>query len=68
MAALIAMTRTFMADWLDAEEGQGMVEYVLIIGTISLVIVFAFLATDIGGAITGLASKVTDAIDTAPAS
>ena len=34
MAALIAMTRAYMADWLGAEEGQGMVEYVLIIGTI----------------------------------
>ncbi len=68
MSALIAMTRAYMADWLGDEEGQGMVEYVLIIGTISLVIVFAFLATDIGGAVTGLATKVTNAIGTAPTS
>ena len=70
MAALIAMTRAYLADWLhlDDEEGQGMVEYVLIIGTISLVIIFAFLTTDIEGSIGGLAQKVSDAIDTAPVS
>lgn len=66
MAALIAMTRAYMADWLGAEEGQGMVEYVLIIGTISLVIVFAFLTTGIGSAIAGLAAKITSDINAAP--
>ena len=43
-----------------------MVEYVLIIGTISLVIVFAFLTTGIGSAITSLAQKITDDINAAP--
>ena len=66
MAALIAMTRAYMADFLGTEEGQGMVEYVLIIGTISLVIVFAFLTTGIGSAITSLAQKITDDINAAP--
>ena len=66
MAALIAMTRAYMTEFLGAEEGQGMVEYVLIIGTISLVIVFAFLTTGIASAITGLAAKVTSDINAAP--
>lgn len=44
------------------EEGQGMVEYVLIIGTISLVIVAAFLTTGISGAISGLANEIATAI------
>ena len=57
--ALIAMTRMYLAGWLeDRELGQGMVEYTLIVGTISLVIVAAFLTTGIGTAIGNLAGQV----------
>ena len=66
MAALIAMTQAYLADWLGQEEGQGMVEYVLIIGTISLVIVFAFITTDIDTAITGLAEAIASDISAHP--
>ncbi len=59
MIALLAMTRTYLAGWLgDRELGQGMVEYTLIVGTISLVIVAAFLTTGIGTSIGNLASHV----------
>ncbi len=44
------------------EEGQGMVEYALIIGVISLVIVFAFLTTGIESAIGDLASTIVSDI------
>jgi Flp pilus assembly pilin Flp len=44
------------------EEGQGMVEYVLIIGTISLIVVAAFLTTGITGAIQSLAADIAAAI------
>lgn len=40
------------------EEGQGMVEYTLIIGVISLVVVFAFLTTGIESAVGDLASTI----------
>lgn len=40
------------------EEGQGMVEYTLIVGTISLVIVAAFLTGGIQAAITGLSTEI----------
>ncbi len=42
----------------EREEGQGMVEYTLIIGTISLVIVAAFLTTGIESSISSLASTI----------
>ena len=38
--------------------GQGMVEYTLVIGVISLVIVFAFLTTGIESAMGNLASNI----------
>ena len=44
------------------EEGQGMVEYTLIIGVISLVVVFAFLTTGIEGAVGDLASTIASDI------
>lgn len=44
------------------EEGQGMVEYTLIIGTISLVIVAAFLTTGIESSIGDLASNIANQI------
>ncbi len=43
----------------EREEGQGMVEYTLIVSTISLVIVAAFLTGGITGAITGLSTQIT---------
>ncbi len=59
MTAYVSMARAFLANWLgDRELGQGMVEYTLIVGTISLVIVAAFLTTGIGTSITSLASEV----------
>jgi Flp pilus assembly pilin Flp len=64
MTAAIRMMR----DYLDArlggrEEGQGMVEYTLILGTISIVIVAAFLTTGITAAIGGLATDIGTAIN-----
>ena len=66
MGALVAMTHAYLADWLGHDEGQGMVEYVLIIGTISLVIVFAFLTTGITSSIAGLTSSIASDIDAHP--
>jgi Flp pilus assembly pilin Flp len=70
MIAMIAMTRAYLTDWLgadlDREEGQGMVEYTLIIGTISLVIVAAFLTTGISSAIGNLAASIATAISASP--
>jgi len=59
MMAYIAMARAYLGGLVgDRELGQGMVEYTLIVGTISLVIVAAFLTTGIGASIEGLASQV----------
>ncbi len=63
MIAFLNMARAYIAEKRDREEGQGIVEYTLIIGTISLVIVAAFLTTDIEGAIENLASGIATAID-----
>lgn len=63
MMAYIAMARAYLGGWVgDRELGQGMVEYTLIVGTISLVIVAAFLTTGIGTSITTLASEVACSI------
>jgi Flp pilus assembly pilin Flp len=59
MMAYIAMARAYLGGWVgDRELGQGMVEYTLIVGTISLVIVAAFLTTGIGDSIKFLAQEV----------
>ena len=50
------------------EEGQGMIEYALVIGVISLVLIFAFITLDLKTSITGLTSKVSTAINAAPTS
>ncbi len=63
MIAFLNKARAFLAEKRDREEGQGMVEYTLIIGTISLVIVAAFLTTGIEGAISGLATDIATAIN-----
>jgi pilus assembly protein Flp/PilA len=44
------------------EEGQGMVEYALIIGLIAIVLVSAA-ATDLGGALDSVIEKITDALE-----
>jgi Flp pilus assembly pilin Flp len=63
MTAYVSMARAFLANWLgDRELGQGMVEYTLIVGTISLVIVAAFLTTNIGTSISELASEISCSI------
>lgn len=66
MSAFIQMVRNYAQAYGANEEGQGMVEYSLIVGTISLVIIFAFLTGGIQGAITGLSETVTEAINGAP--
>lgn len=45
------------------EEGQGLIEYALIIGLISLVIIFA--GPKIGDAIKNIFTKIQDALTTA---
>ena len=57
MHSILNQIRAFLADR-EREEGQGMVEYTLIIGTISLVIVAAFLTTGIESSISDLASTI----------
>lgn len=44
------------------DEGQGVVEYTLIVGTVSVVLVAAFITTGIGAAITGLAGSISVAL------
>ena len=63
MIAFLNMARAFLAEKRGGEEGQGMVEYTLIIGTISLVIVAVFLTLDIEGAISNLAGGIATQID-----
>jgi len=59
MSSAIQMLRDYAMKYTGREEGQGMVEYSLIVGTISLVIVAAFLTGGIQTAITGLSSTIT---------
>ena len=47
---------------LEEEEGQGMVEYALIVGGISLVLVTAFITTGVGAAVTDLSTTIAAAI------
>ena len=61
MHSLLNKVRAFLAKH-EREEGQGMVEYTLIIGTISLVIVAAFLTTGIETSIGELASNIAGQI------
>lgn len=64
MLALIAYAQAYLQNLgVTDEDGQGMVEYVMIIGTISLIVVAAFLTGGIENAITGLSSKVASAIN-----
>lgn len=63
MLPMILMLRTTIETLFGGhDEGQGMVEYTLIIGTISLVIVAAFLTTGISSAIGTLAGNIATAI------
>ncbi len=57
MLSILNKVRAFLTER-EREEGQGMVEYTLIIGTISLVIVAAFLTTGIEDSIGDLASTI----------
>ena len=43
---------------LGSEDGQGMVEYGLIIGVISIILIAAFLTTGVAGAVTNLANEI----------
>ena len=45
------------------DEGQGMVEYALIIGVISIILIAAFLTTGIEGAVSGLATTIINGIN-----
>ena len=64
LSAAIRMARDYTTAFLGREdEGQGMVEYTLIIGTISIVIVAAFLTTGIKGAIETLAGNIASSIN-----
>ena len=64
MTAAIRMIRDFAsAAGRSRDDGQGMVEYSLIVGTISIVLVAAFIVTGIGAAVGGLAGDITTAIN-----
>jgi len=52
-----------MMNWLKDEEGQGMVEYGLIIGLIAIVCIVALIA--IGPKIKDLFNRTSDALDVA---
>lgn len=67
MSAFIQMVRNYAQAYSANEDGQGMVEYSLIVGTISLVIIFAFLTGGIETAIEGLSSTIGTAISTGDA-
>jgi Flp pilus assembly pilin Flp len=63
MLPMMLMLRGYIESLLGShDEGQGMVEYVLIIGTISIVIVGAFLLTGINAAIGTLAGNIATSI------
>jgi Flp pilus assembly pilin Flp len=63
MVPTFRMMRDYIQALLGGRElGQGMVEYTLIIGTISLVIVAAFLVTGISGSIQALATDIQNKI------
>jgi Flp pilus assembly pilin Flp len=49
--------------WARTEEGQTVIEYVLVIVLISLVIIFAFFTTGVKDAITQAASDIAACID-----
>jgi Flp pilus assembly pilin Flp len=63
MLPMILMMRNYIENLLGGhDEGQGMVEYVMIIGTISLIIVGAFMLTNITAGIETLANNIATAI------
>jgi Flp pilus assembly pilin Flp len=57
------MLETWARHFLGDESGQNMVETALIIGVVSLVIVFAFLTTDITTGIGNLSRQVACEVD-----
>jgi Flp pilus assembly pilin Flp len=48
------------------EEGQGMAEYTMIIGAISIVLIGLFIATDLTSAVTAQVTALAAKIDPAP--
>ena len=69
MSLAITMLKAYAAAHVPAlrdEEGQGMVEYTMIIGAISIVIVGLFMATNLGTAITAQVTALAGLIDPAP--
>jgi Flp pilus assembly pilin Flp len=46
------------------DEGQGVVEYSLIVGTVSVVLIAAFITLGLEGAVTDLATDITTALNT----
>lgn len=62
MVPAIQMMRDYLEYYLGADEGQGMVEYSLIIGTISIVLIAGFMVSGINTAVGQLATNITNAI------
>ena len=63
MLALIAtMHGLFMSLFEEREDGQGMVEYGMIIALISIALVIAFQTTNVSGAITALGTVLVSNI------
>ncbi len=63
----LKMVREYARAYSGREEGQGMVEYTLIVGTISLVIIAAFLTGGIEAAINGLSNNIASDLGATPA-
>ena len=69
MAMAINMLRAYLGSFIPLpqdEKGQGMVEYVMIIGAISIVLVGLFMATNLTGAVTNQVAKLALKINPTP--
>ena len=58
LAMFVAAQNYFTTLFEDRDEGQGMVEYVLILGVISIGVIIAFQTTELSTAIKGLSDDI----------
>lgn len=62
MSLMSSVTSRVMGWFAGREQGQGMLEYALILGMIVVAIIAAFTFFDLGGLISGIFSKVDSAV------
>ena len=62
MLSLLISLQDLLQARLSDEEGQGMVEYALIVGGISIVLVTAFMVSGVSTSVTDLSTAVAAAI------